>query len=245
MRFNSFIATLVLFIVCSALGHAQTWEPLDRKAKLAILELMESANRMDSVELELEFRSYSSHESKTMEDAELGTYKCLGGKSWSKMMGVETFSNGLCNVALHKNENKIVVSDVFAQDILNLSGQWKKYVNEEAEVHRRKQDKTTQLRIFIPASSGFEKVEITMDEAGKVLSSVVFYSYEVPKDSTDPKSPRAKPRIEVLIKNRIKISNAQDPFWSSDHVVKWVDQRPVLTDRYKTFKLIDTRYRQN
>jgi hypothetical protein len=245
MKMSSIITAVLLFLSLSTVGYTQTWEPLDKKSKRAVLELMESANKMDSVELELEFRSYSSHESKTMEDAELGTYKCLGGKSWSKMMGVETFSNGLCNVALHKNENKVVVSDVFTQDILNLSGQWKKYVNEAAEVHQRKQDKVTQLRIFVPASSGFEKVEISMDESGKVLSSVVFYSYEVPKDSTDPKSPRAKPRIEVLIKNRIKISNAQDAFWSSDHLLKWVDQRPVLTDRYKTFKLIDTRYRQN
>jgi hypothetical protein len=247
-KIRKYILSFALGIATLGMQAQTKWTTIDKKEMSEVLSrISEWYKNTSSYSLTVTHTSYENYTTTIPFEKRTGYFKKDKNNYHSNMLGFNTIQNENYKIVVDTSNNAILVSNPDKsignaytlndyERILNLCSEIKKSVGLNNETH---------FRLELKQGHNISYYEYIVDAEGFLKQMVWYYDKEVWKNVDDKNSEKGKPRLSVAFSGYTKNStHAKNEFDASKFIIK-KENKIVLTEKYKGFRLYDQRIVMN
>jgi hypothetical protein len=235
---------LTLLAITKSYSQGNDWVTVSKENMSKVFEGMNSWFRNTTdYSLTVTHASYKDYKTTVPAEKSVGYFKKDKNNNYhSFLLGIHTIQNAGCKIVVDSMQKIIMVAN---PDKLI----WTNYTNEDytyilnAAVSIKMMNYTNEklYRVEFSKSATISSYEFLIG-SDNVLKQIVWYYGKEVKSVDDESTTGTKPRLVITFSNMKKnaVLNYKDDFDESNYFTK-NNSKMILTERYKKYKLIDSR----
>lgn len=232
----------LLLSLVTTLGRAQ-WQPASAAELARAMDANHAHyNGLGDFSLRYEMLHYEDQSHVKPSEQHAMRIDRRGGSYRAEQLGILTIQDKDIRVSVDSAGAIVMLASPTAIEAEQL-GQWKdRIIPLASSIGKQTTTQGTRYRLMLPASTGFEAVEIAFDQAGWLQELVVLYLHSPQSQHLFTPSLH-RPKVVTRFKRPETMKGGEAIAMDPKAIVDLSGRTPALRSNWRSYQLIDTRYR--
>lgn len=233
---------MAFFGMCAALAMGQ-WQPATgAELSRAIETNHKNYGTLTDFSLRYEMLHYEDQGLPNPSERHAMRIDRRGDSYRAEQLGILTIQDNTIRVSVDSTGAIVMLAAPSAMESEQVNTWKERIIPLATSIGKQMTPRGTRYRLMLPASTGFDAVEIAFDGAGWLQELVVLYAHS-PQSQHLFTPAQLRPKVVTRFERPIALKTDPKVDMDPSKIVDLSGDTPTLRSKWKSYQLIDTRYR--